>query len=409
MKDTQLYAQILGIASPWSVDSVELVLADQKVSIKVSFNEGFDFVCPVCGQRSPRYDKVRRQWRHLDTCQLQTTIQADVPRVDCEAHGVRQVAVPWAESGSRFTLLYEWLVIQWLQQATVSAVAKQMNLDWDSVHAIQRRAVERGLSRREALSPENITIDETSEKKGHHYLTIVSEGSRVLYVAEGREMESIDGFWKTIPHAALQGIKSVCVDLWKAYSSSVLSHVPEGKLKLCLDRFHVAGYFGEAMNEVRKSEHRELMADGDETLKGLKYDLLKTSTKIDNRSRRGFLEIARSTLKTARAWAIKETAHLLWNFLYIGVAERGWKRLISWMKRSRLKPMTELARSIEKHLWMILNAIRLKVNSGCAESNNSRIQKIKKMACGFRNTENFKNSIYFHLGNLDMMPRAIPT
>ena len=409
MKDTQLYAQILGIASPWSVDSVALELASQNVAIKASFNEGFKFVCPVCSQPAPRYDKVRRQWRHLDTCQLQTIIQADVPRVDCKEHGVRQVAVAWAESGSRFTLLFEWLVIQWLQQATISAVAKQMDLDWDSVHSIQRRAVERGLARREAQSPENLTIDETSEKKGHNYLTIVSEGSRVLYVAEGREKESIDGFWKTLPHAALQGIQSVCVDLWKAYSSSVLAHVPEGKQKLCLDRFHVAGYFGEAMNEVRKSEHRELLADGDETLKGLKYDLLKTSANIDNRSRRGFLEIARSTLKTARAWAIKETAHLLWKFLYVGAAKRGWERPSGWMKRSRLKPMMELARSIEKHLWMILNAIRLKVNSGCAESNNSRIQKVKKMACGFRNTENFKNAIYFHLGGLDMMPRSLPT
>ena len=409
MKDTQLYAQILGIASPWSVGCVNLELAKQKVTITASFNEGFQFVCPVCGQASPRYDKTQRQWRHLDTCQLQTTITADVPRINCQEHGVRQVSVPWAETGSRFTALFECLVIQWLQHATLSAVAKQMNLDWDSVHAIQRRAVERGLARRATLAPVHITIDETSEKKGHNYLTVVSEGARVLYVAEDREKESIDGFWKTLPAEALSDIQSVCVDLWKAFSSSVLAHVPDGKNKLCLDRFHVAGYYGKAVNDVRKAEHRNLMAEGDETLKGMKYDFLRTSANIDNRTRRGFLEIAQSTLKTARAWATKETAHLLWDFLYMGAAERGWKRLIGWMKRSRLRPMTKLARSIEKHLWMILNAIRLKVNSGCAEGNNSRIQKIKKMACGFRNTQNFKNAIYFHLGELELLPSLLPT
>lgn len=120
------------------------------------------------------------------------------------------------------------------------------------------------------------------------------------------------------------------------------------------------------------------------------------------------MELTRSALKTARAWAMKETAHLLWDFLYIGAAQRGWKRLIGWMKRSRLKPMIKLARPIEKHLWMILNAIRLKVSSGCAEGNNSRIQKIKKMSCGFRNPQNFKNALYFHLGGLDIMP-SLPT
>ena len=240
-------------------------------------------------------------------------------------------------------------------------------------------------------------------------MTIVSQGAQVIYVAEGRELDAINGFWKTLSDTAIQGLRSVSVDLWKAYSSSVLANVPDAEAKLCLDRYHVAGYFGKALDKVRKSEHRSLMSEGYETLKGMKYDFLRTSSNIDNRSRRGFLEIAQSTLKTARAWAIKETAHLLWDFLYIGAAKRGWKRLVGWMKRSRLEPMKKLAKSIEKHLWMILNAIRLKVSSGCAEGNNSRIQKIKKMACGFRNTENFKNAIYFHLGNLDMMPKVIPT
>lgn len=405
MKDTQLYAQILAITDPWSVDSVDLLLKEQKVTVKLSFNEGYQFACPECLKKSPRYDKVHRQWRHLDTCQFETTIEADIPRVDCKDHGVHQVIVPWSESGTRYTLLFECLVIRWLQETTLSAVADQMHLDWDAVQGIQRRAIERGLLRREALEPTDITIDETSEKKGHNYLTIVSEGKRVLYVEEDREKESIDGFWKTLSGEALQGIQSVSVDLWKAYSSSTLAHVPNAEQKLCLDRFHVAGYFGKALNQVRKAEHKDLMAEGDDALKGLKYDFLRTSANIDNRSRRGFLEIARSSLKTARAWAMKETAHLLWDFLYMGAAENGWKRLLGWMKRCRLKPMIELSKSIEKHLWMILNAIRLKVNSGCAEGNNSRIQKIKKMACGFRNTQNFKNAIYFHLGELDLMPR----
>ena len=409
MKDTQLYAQILGIVDPWSVDSVELLLKEQKVTIKLTFNEGHQFVCPECSKEAPRYDKVHRQWRHLDTCQFETTIEADIPRVNCTEHGVHQVSVPWSGSGTRYTLLFECIVISWLQKTTISAVAEQLNLDWDAVHGIQRRSVERGLSRRKALTPTDITIDETSEKKGHNYLTIVSEGKRVLYVEVDREKESIDGFWKTLSVEAIQGIQSVSVDLWKAYSSSVLENVPDAKQKLCLDRFHVAGYFGKALDKVRKAEHRDLMEVGDEALKGMKYDFLRTSANIDNRTRTGFLEIARSSLKTARAWAMKETAHLLWDFLYMGAAEKGWKRLLGWMKRCRLKPMIELAQSIERHLWMILNAIRLKVNSGCAEGNNSRIQKIKKMACGFRNTENFKNAIYFHLGELDLMPVVLPT
>lgn len=199
------------------------------------------------------------------------------------------------------------------------------------------------------------------------------------------------------------------MDLWKAFRTSTFEHVPNAVSKICLDRFHVAGYFGKAVNEVRKKENRELSAAGDETLKGTKFDWLRSSAKIDNRSRRTFMELTQCALKTSRAWALKEIAHSLWNYVYIGVAEKEWSCLLTRMARSRLKPMVQLAKSLREHLWMIINAIKLNANSGSAEGNNSRIQKVKKMACGFRNTENFKMAIYFHLGGLDLKHAVLPT
>jgi transposase len=59
---------------------------------------------------------------------------------------------------------------------------------------------------------------------------------------------------------------------------------------------------------------------------------------------------------------------------------------------------------IKTHLEGILNAIVHRVTNAGAESMNARIQKIKRRACGFRNTERMKNAIYFHFGGLDMSP-----
>jgi len=378
------------------------------VTISVVADPQHSFSCPECGVGCPRHDKRPRKWRHLDTCQLATLIEAEVPRVRCLEHGVKLVDVPWAERGSLQTLLFESIVLKWLEVAPKSSVAERMNIDWDTAQRIQNRAVKRGLERRGPVSPTDVTIDETSEKKGHNYLTIVSEGEHVIHVEAGRERDSIDTFWKSLSQEALEKVRSVSMDLWAPYRASTLEHVPKAASKICLDRFHVAGYFGKAVNEVRKREHRDLMAEGDETLTGTKYDWLRTSAKVDNRGRRSFMAIARSALKTARAWALKEMAHSLWNYAYIAVAEREWNKLFSRMARSRLKPVVKLAASLRKYSWMIINAIRLKANSGHAEGNNSRIQQVKKMACGFRNTENFKTAIYFHLGGLDMRP-TVPT
>ncbi|MBA3710256.1 MAG: transposase [Planctomycetes bacterium] len=74
------------------------------------------------------------------------------------------------------------------------------------------------------------------------------------------------------------------------------------------------------------------------------------------------------------------------------------------MKRSRLAPVIKTAKTIKTHLWGILNAIVTASTNAIGESLNARIQKIKAMACGFRNRARLRRAILFHLGGLDLMP-----
>jgi transposase len=121
----------------------------------------------------PGYDTHACRWRHLDTCQLQTLLVADVPCVECEEHGVVQAATPWSDPGSRFTGLFERMVIEWLREVNFSAVARQLDLSWDEFDGIMSRAVARGLARRRELAPRWIGLAETSFKKRHEYVTVV--------------------------------------------------------------------------------------------------------------------------------------------------------------------------------------------------------------------------------------------
>ena len=124
MRDKDLYAQILGIKSPWQVVDVELSVSKGEVTVQVEQEAGAKSCCPSCGKASPGYDSRRRRWRHLDTCQYKTILVAEVPRVKCEEHGVVTVSVPWAEPGSGFTAMFEALVIDWLKEASISAVSR---------------------------------------------------------------------------------------------------------------------------------------------------------------------------------------------------------------------------------------------------------------------------------------------
>ena len=148
MDNKGLYATLLGLKEPWEVTLVDVQAGAGEVHVWVALPEKTDWVCPQCLSAAPIHDHLERTWRHLDTCQFKTLVHARIPRLNCSTHGIRQLQVPWAEPGSQFTALFEALAIDWLRQATIKAVSKQLRISWDEADGIQNRAVRRGLERR---------------------------------------------------------------------------------------------------------------------------------------------------------------------------------------------------------------------------------------------------------------------
>ena len=230
---------------------------------------GESFRCPECGGAASRHDSRRRRWRHLPTCQYRTILTADVPRVRCAEHGVRTVGVPWSDPGSRFTALFEALVIDWLGEASISAVARLLDLSWDQVDGVMERAVKRGLERRGSVPASRVLgVDETSFQKRHEYVTVVAaiEGeSRVHHVADGRGKDALSSYFEGLPEAELSKIETESMesmDMWPAYISATLSCLPDGGDKIAYDKFHVAARLGGAVDEVRREEQRRLRRRG---------------------------------------------------------------------------------------------------------------------------------------------------
>jgi transposase len=408
MEDRQLYAQILGIGKPWEVTRVELNRQEGEVRVFVSRVEG-PVPCPECGDPGAGYGERERQWRHLDTCQYRTILVAKVPRIRCSKHGVRQVAVPWGEPGSRFTALFEALAIDWLREASFSAVARQLHLTWHQIAGIQARAVRRGLARRATQRPRRIGVDETSFQKRHEYVTVINDldAGMVLHVADDRKRESLDAFYSSLGPAGCEGLQVVAMDMWGPYISSTHAHVPGATKKLLFDKFHIAQHLGEAVDKVRRAENRELLATGDDSLKNSRYLWLTNPTKLSPVQAWRFDPLRKSRLRAARAWALKESAMALWGYSVRGWAERAWTRWCSWAVRCRLDPVKQVARMIQRHWEGVINAATNSITNARSESVNARVQWLKRMACGYRNRENFRNAIYFHLGGLDLYPSGV--
>jgi transposase len=409
MQDHELYRRILGIEAPWQVERVELQLKDGEVHVYLIHKDNLEWACAECGALGPLYDhQPERQWRHLDTCQFHTILHAAPPRSQCPEHGVRVVKLPWAEASSRFSALFEALAIEWLKHASQKAVGDRLRLSWDEIHGILERAVERGLARRQAEEIPQLGVDEKAFRKGHKYLTLVNDltRNRVLYVAEDREQSSLDGFWSTITAEQRTSIQAVALDMWDPYVASLREHLPEAEKKIVFDKFHIAQHLGEAVDRVRRREHKVLKAEGDERLTGTKYDWLRNHASMEGEQRREFTQLRQSELKTARAWALKETAMALYTYVYEKPARKHFHWWYNWAIRSRLQPIKEVAGMLKRRFENIITYLRHQITNAASESLNAKIQWVKYTARGFRNKQNFINAIYFHCGGLDLAPAS---
>lgn len=409
MDDKTLYSKLLGLMPPWGVEKVELKLAEGEVHVSVALPPKELWVCPECLERAPIHDHRERTWRHLDTFQYRTLLHARIPRLNCPNHGIKQIRVPWAEENSRVTSLFEALAIDWMKQASISAVAKQLHLSWDEAAGIQERAVRRGLARRRTEPIRYLGIDETSFQRRHRYVTVVSdlEKSRVLFVAEDRKRESLDRFWASMTPDELGAIEGVAMDMWEPYVGAVVESIPRGGEKIVFDKFHVAKHLNDAVDRVRRREHRALRAEGRDWLTGTKHDWLRNPDHFSLAEWRQFLRLARRRdLQTARAWSLKEEFMRFWGYRYRGAADRHFRSWYAWATRSRLEPVKRVARMIARHYENIASYFNHPITNAAAEGLNAAIQRVKGMARGFRNPERFQMAIYFHCGGLDLYPNT---
>lgn len=412
MRDTDLYRQLLGLQAPWTVDRVELDVKQQRVDVWAKHDKVKTWPCPECGTNCGLHDHdEERTWRHLDSCSFQTHLHARVPRVSCPEHGVRQVKVSWAEPKSRFTALFERLAIDVLLETSVTGARKILGLSWDEAFHIMERAVARGLLARPRRAPRLLGVDEKSLSKGQRYATVACdlEHGHVIDLAEGRTMESLLHCLGRFSVDDLAKVEAIAMDMWEPYAQFLRSVVDNAEDKIVFDRFHIIGHINDAVDLVRRRENKALRADGDDRLVGTKHLWLYGKENLqaspaDLETKLDFAALRSSKLKTARAWALKESLRELWNQRSRAAGERWWQQWYGWAVRSRLAPVKKVAAMIKRHLPNVLTYFKHRITNAGSEAINSVLQMLKKRAFGYRSFPNFRTVVLFRCGGLRLYP-----
>lgn len=409
MQDKELYQQILGLNSPWSVTDVELDHENAEIRVSVDHPRGTRFCCPECQTALACHDHTDpRRWRHLDSCQFKTILVARIPRVKCPTHGIKNVDVPWAEKHSRFTLMFERFAIDvLLATQTVKGAMSILDTKWDQTWNIIVRAVRRGKDRKLVTKMRRIGIDEKAFKKGHSYITLLYDldNSTVEAISEGNDADAANACFSVLSEEQLESVEAVAMDMSAAYVKAAKEAIPLAEEKIVHDRFHVMQLATKAVDKVRRGEHKRLKSEGDERLKNSRYLWLKSQENLTENQRSLFDEIYTQQLETGKAWAFKEMLRDLWHHDNVASATNYFK---DWYRRvihTTLEPMKTVARTIKERLANVVSYCRHPITNAVAEGMNSKIMSIKRRVGGFRNVGNFKTAIFFYCGGLDLYPR----
>ncbi len=407
MDDKTFFYKLLGLHPPWMITRVILNEAEQRVDIYLDHEKDIQVRCPECDQFYGVYDhSPERIYRHLDTCQMATYIHVRTPRVNCPDHGVKQITSELGENGSEMTYAFESLVIRIARECSIEATGRLCSLSWDQSWNTLERAVIRGLSRKEHRIPSRIGVDEKAIARGHKYESLVYDldNGTVEYVIDDRKQESLESYYQQFSHEELAGVQAVAMDMWDPYIAATKAYIPGAEKKIVFDRFHIMKYVLEAVDKVRKNEHRLLSEQGEAVLKGTKYLWLWSQENIPEWRREEFETLRMKDLRVCRAWAIKENIRHLWDYRYEAHMRHYFQRWYFWATHSRLAPVIKAANTLKTHIDNIVTYARHRITNALGESINAKIEKVKRLACGFRNRSHYRTAIYFHCGGLKLFP-----
>lgn len=401
MDERGLFTMALGLTPPWQVVDIEFDVDNQRLDLHLDFPAGSRFPCPQCAAVCGVHDTGERSWRHLNFFQHEAHLHARLPRIECPEHGVKTVEVPWARPGAGFTLLFEALVLLMAKKGmTPTGIGEIMGEHDTRIWRVLEHYVDSSVAKQDWAEVKQVGVDETSRAKGHDYVTVFvdMEEAKVLHVEPGKDSTTVSGF-KTALEAhggCTKQVEEFSMDMSAAFIKGVGKQFPDAKMTF--DRFHVMKLVNKAVDEVRREERKDRPE-----LEKTRWVWLKNEENRTDKEREKFDELKDGTLKTARAYRLKETLQSVYAD-YDGYPEDGEKQLkywYFWATHSKLKPMIKTAKTIKAHWDGVLRWFETKLTQGLVEGINGMIQAAKRKARGFRSFRKLRTMIFLVAGKLD--------
>ncbi|HEX9389008.1 MAG TPA: ISL3 family transposase [Anaerolineales bacterium] len=367
--------------------------------------------CHKCGRWITKL-QGREEWvtiRHLPVFGRPTYLRYRPKRYQCQACEGRPTTtqrLEWHDANSPHSFSYDNHILLQLVNSTVEDVSRKEGLSYDSVVGVLERRVESRLDWSVMADIPILGLDEIALKKGHRdYVTLVTgqlaNGEIVILgVLRGHEKAPLVEFLRLIPQRILQGVQTVCCDLWEAYTEAVREEIPNARI--VVDRFHVAKHYRQAAEQVRKQElqrlKQELPKADYQQLNGSFQAFRKNAKDLSKEERKILRRFFEYSVSAQQAYVLREQLTAIFDMhLSKKQAQAKIQRWSQRVRESGLHCFDDFLNLLATWWEEITNYFIQRQNSGFVEGFNNKVKVLKRRCYGIFNLQHLFQRIYLDL------------
>ena len=274
------------------------------------------------------------------------------------------------------------------------------------VKGIVNRYIENKVDWNKVKYLEVLGIDEISLKKCHQsFIVVISslyQGKKqILALLKGRKKETVKDFLKTIPSALKKTLKWVCSDMYEGFINAS-KEVFGDKVRVVIDRFHVAKLYRSKVDHLRKQELKRLkkclsVAEYKE-LKGAMWALRRPWDDLSEEKRQVLAKLFHHSKELEKAYtAMINLTDIFNESISKASGTRRLKNGIKAMEASSLSCFSSFIRTLQHHFDDITNYFISHKSSGFVEGLNNKIKVIKRRCYGIFRLDHLFQRIFLDI------------
>lgn len=364
-----------------------------EIAVKSTLKEAHCHRCNRVITHFYDYDRLLKL-RHLPLFGQPVFIHVRLPRYQCDHCDKKPKTTQrpdWHKKNSSFTVPYEEHILLSAINSTETDVSRKEELTEEQVKGIVNRYIGSQVDWSKIDSLSVLGIDEISLKKGHQSFIVVitskeQDGLKLIALLKSRKKEVVKAFLKSIPDELKQTIRWVCTDMYKGYINAS-KEVLGNKVRLVIDRFHVAKLYRNKVDILRKQELKRLkscLSAGEyRQLKGAMWALRRSPQDLTDKDKHVLDRLFRHSHALEQAYDY--STQLTQIFDEAVSHKSGIRRLKSWIRKveaSTLACFSTFIKTLRQHFDEIAHYFISHQSSGFVEGLNNKIKVIKRRCYG---------------------------